>query len=169
MSSKRQWLAAALLVVAGCGGTVDVLTNYDQAYDFTGKHTYKWQNLPLEEIFPMETADPVGLDALIRATVDEELAAKGYRQAEDATLTLTYVVLANERVLAEDTPSTTDWDPTKDPTRYGSAVLAIDFLDSSSHDRVWRGAAMTDFRPGKGRKRVRETVSRIMEEFPPQK
>ena len=169
MGSKLGLLAMVLAVMAGCGGTIDVLTNFDQAYDFSGKRTYKWQNLPPDQIFPAETQDPVGLDTLIKATVDAELDGKDFRQADDADYVLTYVVQASERILANETPDVSDWDPTKDPTRYGAAVLAIDFIDASSNDRVWRGAALTDFRPGKGRKRVRETVMRIMDEFPPRK
>jgi hypothetical protein len=166
---KLKGLALVLAVMAGCGGTVDVLTNFDHAYEFSGKRTYKWLNLPPEQNFPVETQDPAGLNTLIRTAVDEALEDKGFRQSEDADFVLTYVVDASERILATETPSTTDWDPTQDPTRYGAAVLAIDFLDASSNDRVWRGAALTDFRPGKGRERIRETVMRIMDEYPPRK
>jgi hypothetical protein len=167
VSSKLKCLLVVLALLAGCGGTVDVLRNVDPAYDFSGKRTYKWLNLPPDQLFPMETEDPAGLDQLIKATVDEELRYKDFQQAEEADYIVTYVVDASDRIVANKSPDTTDWDPTKDPTRYGAAVLAIDFIDAASNDRVWRGAALTDFRPGKGRKRVREIVQNILQEFPP--
>ncbi len=170
VKARLSGLLAALLCVAGCSGTkVDVLTNFEPGYDFSNRRTYKWLDVKPAEIFPPETQDPADLDARIKAAVERELADKDFRRAEEADYVLRYGIQASERILSDPKPSTTSWDPSKDPKKYAQAALVLDFLDAKSNDRVWRGAALTDFRIGEARKQVDAVVIRILDEFPPKK
>ena len=169
MNARFSGLLFLLLCAAGCSGTtVDVLTNAEPGYDFSGRKTYKWLEVKPSQIFPIQTQDPADLDARIKAAVERELSDKDFRRADDADYVLRYGIHAGERTLSNPYPSTTDWDPTQDPTKYGQAALILDFLDATSNERVWRGAALTDVLSGEGRKKVDAVVSRILERFPPQ-
>jgi len=173
-SFGKQCAALALVLLAGCAGRkVDVITNVDPAFDFSKARTYRWLNTPAATIFQnLFTAANVSvdeLDARIKAAADAELAEKGFQKSEEAALILTYGVAASERMLSNPTPSTTDWNPTQDPKKYGSVVLALDFLDPATNTRIWRGAAMTDMMSGEGRERVQGVIVQILQEFPPKK
>ncbi len=145
------------------------MTNYDRAADFSGAKTYKWMDISPKAIFPVEAQDPEDLHRRIQATADQELRDKGFEISDQPRYLLTYAVSVGERIESNPQPSTTDWNPTQDPTQYNSGVLAIDFLDASTNTRVWRGAAMTDIQKGEGRKAVQGVVIKILAEFPPRK
>lgn len=163
---SRSILVATLAM--GCASRqIDVLVNYDQATDFSGAKTYKWAEISPKAVFPIEAQDPEGLHRLIQAAADQELRDKGFEISEQPRYLLTYAVTVGQRSVSNPQPSTTDWDPTQDPTEYSSGVLAIDFLDPSTNTRVWRGAAMTDLKKGEGHKTVPAVVIKILEKFPP--
>ncbi len=157
----------ATLAIGCASRQIDVLTNYEQATDFSGAKTYKWMELSPKSIFPVEAQDPEGLHRLVQSTADQELRDKGFEISDQPRYLLTYAVTVGQRIESNPQPSTTDWDPSQDPTQYGSGVLAIDFLDASTNTRVWRGAAITDIKKGEGRETVPAVVIKILAKFPP--
>jgi len=160
-------ILVATLSIGCAGRQIDVLTNFDRATDFSGAKTYKWADISPKEVFPVEAQSPEELHRLVQATADQELRDKGFELSDQPHYVLTYAVTVGQRIESNPQPSTTDWNPTQDPTEYGSGVLAIDFLDAATNTRVWRGAAMTDIKKGEGRKTVPAVVIKILAEFPP--
>lgn len=164
---RTRLLALALVVVVGCAATTfDVLSRHDENYDFKGKRTYKWLEIPANERLPTTVADYQRSDRIMRESIDRELQDRGFKVADSPDYHITYWVQVKERIATGDYGSTGAWDPNWYVGRYEKGGVVIDVIDAHSNELVWRGTALADFRPGKGEKLVDEAVARILDEFP---
>lgn len=173
MKLKRAWLVFAALVALGCAGRqMEVLTNVDPSFDFSKPRTYKWQDTRPEEllknIFPAPGVQARDFDASLKAAADAELQEKGFERSDTGELVFTYAVTTADKQASESTPGAAAWEPSKDAD-FDTAVLALDILDPATNVRVWRGAAMMDFRRGEGPEKVGNVIRRILEEYPPRR
>lgn len=163
--------ALALAVVVGCASTTfDVLSRHDENFDFKGKRTYQWLPIPANRRLPTTVADYESSDRTIRKAFDLELQDRGFKASDNPDYRITYWVQVQDRITAGDYAdvygSTGGWDPNWYSDRYKKGGLVLDVIDAASNDLVWRGAALADFRPGKGEKILDAAIVRILDEFP---
>ncbi len=164
---RTRLLAWALVVVVGCAATqYDVLSRHDENYDFKGKNTYRWLEIPANERLPTTVADYERSDRLIIKTIDEQLQERGFQVSDNPDYNVTYRVQVQDIIITGDRGYTDAWDPDGDSGRYQKGSLVLDVIDAQTNDLVWRGAALADFTPGRGEKLLDEAVARILDEFP---
>lgn len=175
------WAAAAAVTIslAGCSG-MTIRSDYNPGADFSKYSTYAWLPAPT-------TGDPRVDNALvegrIKAAVDQELAAKGYRQvaADQATFWVGYHLSVEGRMDVNTVnsyygygwgrgyyrPGYTD----TQVTYYDQGTLLIDVVDAQAKELAWRGSAEAEVRremsPEDRTARINSAVAKILERFPP--
>jgi hypothetical protein len=179
------FIAMLNLPVAGCGG-IKVRQDYDPAVDFSVLRTFNW-HAATQPPTGNELADSGLLDSRIRAAIEKALLAKGHRKVvtgPDYRVAYSYTI--SDRV-----------EPDPYDTRVGVGVgkgsrgtfggiginldfsdrdseqdtLTIDLIDTAGNNLVWRGLARRRLvwhaDPEQNITRINETVTAILDEFPP--
>jgi len=173
----RRWMLCALAAVA-CSG-VKVQTEYDQAANFKGYHTYAW--IP-QQPGPEQAAaarDPRIREAVVRS-VEGGLAAKGMTKAEPGQVPDLLVAVhgfATNRIDVRSYgyaygPSPYGFYPTLatggvEVSQYKDGTLILDLIDGSSKQLVWRGTATDTFDPGAEAKTISKAIEATLEHYPP--
>jgi hypothetical protein len=174
-------LLPALLAAAGLGCATTVRVAFDPQEDFAAYRTWAW--LPRSFQVPA-TRNRVApeLDALLRAAVERELAARGYVRAgeEPPDFLVTYHLrLQLELVHAIETPAmetisgfhreggfeVTASRPVIQP--YECGTLVLDVADGRERQLVWRGIGTRRVR-NSFKSRAAAVVSDIFAAFPPE-
>lgn len=182
MSRSASFLSAAGLLTAlmGCGGGVDVHTDYDPGVDFSSLRTYAWAQRT-----PTGDDDPRVFNRLteqrVQTAVDRALAAKGYtKTSEDPDFLVAWHGAIEGRMSYQTigtnygygwgwyggmgTTSTyvNEWD---------EGTLLVDIVDAASDDLVWRGTATGTLPRNRRPEEVQATLDRaaaqVLEDFPP--
>ena len=133
----RHTLAALALIALPACGGLQVKTEQDLATDFSRYHTYAWNG-------GAPDSDP-SLESQVQAAVDRELPFKKLQKVKDPGTPDLYVAI---RV----TPTGT---------------LLIDFVDSGSRNRVWRGQASKAIDRQEPEETIRRAVREIFRHYPP--
>ena len=172
--------AVLSLLLGGCA-TMDIATDYDPSADFSGFRSYAWM-----ETRPRPTADPridSGLlESRVRGAVEAELAAKGYGKDEGGSpdFLVGYHAAVRDRLDVYTMNNSYGYRPgwgwgAADvyTYQYEEGSLVIDIVDAGSKQLVWRGRAQAEINRSAGPEerdaRIRESVRRILERFPPGK
>jgi hypothetical protein len=176
---------AAVLATLGPGCAQPVRVSFDAHEDFGAYRTWAWlpQSWPVPAVARQVAPE---LDAMLRTSIERELAARGYKPAaEDRSpdFFVTYhLELRTQLVLMNETPAAQTL-PTFHGGRgdvgayevgiteqhlvvYEIGLLGLDVADGHERQLVWRGI---------GRRRARDsfsdvaddTVAEILEHFPP--
>lgn len=178
------FIALSSLFAAGCGG-INVKQDYNPEVDFDALRTFAWRSAGQEPTGNKLVDSPL-LDSRIRAAVERELLAKGYRKV---TANPDYQVAYNYTI-----ESGAERDPDasvgigvgtgsrgsfggigvslgfggRDP---GRERLIIDVIDPKADNLLWRGIARRKLEsssdPAENIARINETVAAILSEFPP--
>jgi hypothetical protein len=181
MGSRRLVSLAAAVSLAGCA-SIDVRFDYDPEANFDALKTYAWMERPDPQ---KSGADPrvynALLDSRVRAAVDRELGAKGYRNdAQDPDFLVIYHAAIDRKVEADAInyyhgygaagwygPGRTD----VYIREYEEGTLLLDVVRPGGKELMWRGAASSriDDRasPEERTERVNEAVRQLIEGFPP--
>ncbi|MEN8184764.1 MAG: DUF4136 domain-containing protein [Myxococcota bacterium] len=169
-------LVGLLLLSSGCQ-TVRITTDYDTSVDFSSLHSWAFEPREIPA-----SRDPRLDDSLVRsrvrAALESELALKGYVRAVGVPPDfLVDIHLALERSLDVRTVhhgTGRGWGRGDSETivrEVEEGSLIVDFMDPGTGDLLWRGMARAPLRrnttPAERNERVRETVRRMLEEFPP--
>jgi len=176
MSIWKVGTVCVLLMLAigsmGCS-TMTVKYDYDHHVDFTTYDNYDW--IDQKGAFSGGTfgGNPLNYQRAQRA-VDEELKARGHSLDEDNP---SFLVALHGGV--QDKINVQTWGyhygypgywgmPYVDVQHYKEGTLIIDFIDTESHDLIWRGWATgaverTDDPVG----RIFDAVRKIMKNWPP--
>jgi hypothetical protein len=177
----------SLLLAAACASPIKVEHDSDPAADFTRYRSYAWiQAGPL--IAPRTGQEkpsyisPID-DQRIRATVESELAAKGYSKAaslEQADLVVSYGIGTEEKVRVRQDPGRSHvyypgygyggWygGSTVSVQQYTEGTLAIEFWDRRTKQAVWVGWASKRLsRTDDSEDTIRKAVRMTLEPFPP--
>jgi hypothetical protein len=165
-----------LLLAAGCSG-ITVSTDHDTSADFSALKSWSW--------YPEEPPPPGSPDisplvlSRIRASLEEELKARGYAEAtrETADFLVAYRAAVHERIEAYPTTSVGyGWGPSYAVTTtsvyaYDEGTLVVDVIDRKTKNLVWRGIARKAVdRNASAEQRdanIRKAVRALLEEFPP--
>jgi hypothetical protein len=170
-------VAAISLFLTACS-MVTVTTDYDHSAPFGRYQTYTLtssrQDLPLS---------PSG-EAALHDTLQAKLATRGLREvSEGADVHVVRHVFTQEKI---DIYPASSWGYAGYPYRYGrygpwggapaaytdvsqytEGTLILDFVDAKTQKLVFRGIAKgTVGDPGTNANRIREAVTRIVDEFP---
>jgi hypothetical protein len=171
-------LVLALAAAAGCVNGLRV--EFDPLEDFARYRTWDWLPKGFEQRAASRELAP-DLDALLRAAIERELAARGFERAGDdapdfyvsyhADLKL-QLVRGTEtpamRTLSSlhHTPSYEITAPATTLRRYDVGTLALDVADGRDRQLVWRGIQTGRWRNGV-RDRVDGLIADLFERFPP--
>ena len=162
----------ASLVVAGCGGGVEVNTDFDPSAAFPSYKTYSWRagtKLP----------NPLSEQRLI-AAVDAQLKAKGLTPVDSGgDITVTYHAAADKQTDVQTfqtggyygcwggcmgTSSSTI-------THITVGTIIVDIVDTKSNKMVWRGTG-TDTVSGDAKEnaeKINIAVEEMFKNYPPKK
>ena len=163
---------AALVVVSGCGSSMTVNTDYDQAANFSALKTYTWRE-------GTKLPNPL-MEQRVVAAVDAQLTAKGLQRVDSGgDLTVTYHAAADESMDIQ-TFSTgsaygcwggcmSNTSTTVRPVTIGT--LIVDLVETSSNKMVWRGSGSDTVTgdPQEGERKINEAITRMFQNFPPKK
>lgn len=177
-----------LLTTAACSG-LSVMTDYDREYDFRPHRTYAWVSGAETDSADLLYANPLVLKR-VRSSVDRELAARGFREAGQATPDLLLVVrgYVTQKTTVRYVPDpfysgftwrgrffryrpwVTPFYETPVTESWQEGRLTVDMIDESRKQLVWRGSAtgaLRNYRTGESmQKDIDLAVSKIFSDFP---
>jgi Domain of unknown function (DUF4136) len=164
--------AAVALALGGCGSSMKVATDYDQAANFTTLKTYSWRpGTPLP--------NPLMSQRVVNA-VDAQLRAKGLTKVDSAgDITVTYHAAADKQMDVQTFSTGSPYScwggcfgttsTTVTPVTVGT--LIVDIVDAKTNKMLWRGTGSDTVSddPKENEGKVNEAVGRMFENFPPKK
>ncbi len=170
----RLILSLALIVVlAGCGSSVRVQSDYDDTVDFSAYKTYQWMPQPTGANLEAGLAGPI-----IERSIESELNGKSMRQVEsNPDIYVVYHAGVDEQI----TGAYVDrwgygyrgyygWGRSADVRveSYTEGTLVVDIIDAGQKDLVWRGVATGAVNnPQKTREEIPQIVADLLADFPP--
>lgn len=183
--------AFGLLLISGCS-TIRVDSDYARGSEFSSLKTYAWASDSQPKTGDLRI-DNTLIDSRVRSAVDETLAAGGYQKISsgtpdflvvyrlsiegklDVTTIEAPVVAPNIQYGRLSIPAmgySQYYGDQTFVTEYEEGTLLIDFVDPSSQKLMWRGSAKGTVKekakPEQREARIREAVSKILAQFPPQ-
>jgi hypothetical protein len=185
ISQKLSIGVAVAVVSVACSG-LSVLSDFDPNANFTGFQTFQW--LPDTESDGAGMAQDPLIDRRIRAAIDDDLQAKGFRSVDDgADFAVGYQLSTREEV--SYTTMHSGWgthgyrsggwgrsmsmgtSTTRQNTSTVGQLLIAVFAEDSK-EMVWRGTGEKTVSnrqqsPEDSQNSINDIVSKIMETFPP--
>ncbi|MGH8495436.1 MAG: DUF4136 domain-containing protein [Gammaproteobacteria bacterium] len=178
---------AVLALLGGCAPHIEIQTDYNRAADFSALHTFAWQDSAVSATREYDPDIVRRVDSIIRSNVDENLAAKGYRQVSESEpdfLVSYHVVLTEEedpRLYEEranvfettDIGSGDTFKIYREDLRINEGIirkgtLIVFFLEPDSKRLIWQGiAAGTAVSPRDALRKSGQAVDQMLEQFPP--
>jgi hypothetical protein len=164
-----------LFLLASCGSSISVYSDYDKNADFNQYKTYAFHKRGIDRLQISELDKKRILHA-----IDNELSKKGMTKSETPDLLIN--ILTKEREQVDVTQYNTGWGY---GWRYGwnpylwggrayvststEGTLYIDLIDAKKKELIWEGEGigyLTENRNEK-EKQINEFVAKILEQFPP--
>jgi len=184
--SATAGLAAATVLLAACSG-LSVVSDFDPSGNFSAYQTFEW--LPDAETEGSGVAADPLIDGRIRAAIEADLQAKGFRKVDDeGDVAVGYQLSTRDEV--SYTTMNSGWSNygyghgywgggmafgTSTTRQNTSTVgqLLIGIFDESTQEMVWRGTGEKTISarqqsPEESQKTISDIVTRIMETFPPE-
>jgi len=168
-------IVAMSFAVLGCGSSIDINHDFDQAANFAGYRTFQWMT-------PDHQANSL-MGGRIEKAVMSQLEAKGIQNVSDnPDLLVTYH--AGKEGKVEVNSYGYNYAPGYgrgayrggygggiDTYNYTQGTLIIDIIDAVKQELVWRGTAtgVMDENPDPNKidKKVNEVVAKILKAYPP--
>lgn len=172
-----KFLPVLLLFVLGSCCAVRVNTDYDKTVDFTQFKTYAFYKNGIDKV---EISD---LDKKrILRSIDEAMAAKGFTKSENPDLLVNFFTKSREQVSVNQFNAGWGygWGWGWNPYFWGGnnttvststeGTLYIDLIDAKKKEMIWQGEGVGDLtkRTEKKDEAVRNFVTKILEQYPPQ-
>jgi hypothetical protein len=193
--NKYKFLAGlfSLVFLTGCF-TVSTNSDYDTAVKFSNLKTFGWLPGPQPKTGDIRL-DNTLLDERIRAAIDRELTAKGYRKIAsgepDFYVRYQPSVEGKIDVVSAPTPYYTtpygagygayggyaggwsSWGGSQTfVDQYDEGTIVVDFADPKTKKLIWRGTASAvvdpDANPAKREERINKAMAKLLKKFPPQ-
>jgi len=172
-----KFLPALLLFVLGACSSVRVASDFDNNVDFTQFKTYAFYKNGIDKV---EISD---LDKKrILRSIDETMAAKGFSKSETPDLLVNIFTKAREQVNVNQFNAGWGygWGWGWNPYLWGGntnvyttteGTLYIDLIDAKKKEMIWQGEGAGVLTQNSGNKdeRIKEFVTKILEQYPPQK
>lgn len=172
-----KFLPLLLLFVLSSCSSISVNSDYDKKVDFTPYKTYAFHKTGIDK------AEISDLDKRrILRSIDEVMASKGFTKSENPDLLISFFTKEREQVNVNQYNAGWGygwgygWNPylwggSSSVSRYTEGTLYIDIIDARKKELIWEGegqGALTKNAEEKDEK-VKEFVSKILEQYPPQK
>lgn len=163
-----------ILIVAGCGSSMAVYSDYDREADFSSYHSYTWAPLNNIEAERNPLYYNELMDKRIKNAVDLQLKTRNYKLVDDgADLVVHYHIVMEEQMLVSSDPYGyygPYWRRTNvNVVQHKEGTLIIDLMDGQSKNLLWRGWAASAFdpkQPDKTDAQIKLAVVSIFEKFP---
>jgi len=166
-----------LLVIAASCSSVKVNSDYDKKVDFTPYKTYAFYKSGIDKV---EVSD---LDKKrILHSIDDVLSAKGFTKSETPDLLVNIFTKEREQVDVNRFNSGWGygwgygWNPylwggNTTVNRYTEGTLYIDLIDAKKKELIWQGEGEGVLTKNVNKKdeKIKEFVSKILEQYPPKK
>lgn len=165
-----------LFIISSCS-SVKVNSDYDKKVDFTPYKTYAFYKSGIDKV---EVSD---LDKKrILHSIDDVLSAKGFTKSETPDILVNIFTKEREQVDVNRYNSSWGygwgygWNPylwggNTSVNRYTEGTLYIDLIDAKKKELIWQGegeGVLTKDTDKKDEK-IKEFVSKILEQYPPKK
>ena len=165
-----------LFVVASCS-SVRVYQDFDKNADFSQYKTYAYHKSGIDK------AEISDLDKKrILRSIDEVMTTKGFTKSENPEVLINFTTKEREQVDVNQFNAGWGfgwgwgWNPwlwgnTTSVNRYTEGILTIDIIDAKKKELIWQGegeGALTK-RTEKKDEKIKEFVSKILEQYPPKK
>ena len=155
-----------VIISIGCYPIYGVGYDYDKKSDFSQYRTYDW--LPISPEAWMKSSDV----KYIEKAVNTQLEARGRKMSSKNPDFLVSVQVAKDGELRVTDYSLLYGQPVEPEKRvHKEGTLALDFVDATSQNLIWRGWARAELRqikaPEKRAQRIKSAVEKILENFPP--
>jgi hypothetical protein len=163
-------VALASFVAVGCS-PIEVNSDYNARYNFSGLKTFSWYQVPEKEMVVSELTLK-----RIEYAVQSQLETKGYRLVtENPDFLVAIHAFAQNKVRVQDYSYAVGpygWGPHGvEVYSYQEGTLMLDFVDGKSKELFWRGAASGALEPAQTpeerEERVNKAVGKLLEKFPP--
>ncbi|WP_169305293.1 DUF4136 domain-containing protein [Coraliomargarita akajimensis] len=166
--------------------------DYESGTDFSQLKQYCWEQSEQSGTGNVRLDNDL-MDARIRDSIESEFAAKGYQlvELEHADFTVSYTRDLQQRIGSSGGGSSISfgvggsrssssrrssvglgYSTGGQPSSYDESLFAIDVRLAQSQQLIWRGTATQrasgNLKPEELTKRVRDTVRRVLEQFPPE-
>jgi hypothetical protein len=165
-----------LLVLASCS-SVRVYSDYDKQVDFTPYKTYAFHKNGIDK------AEISDLDKKrILHAIDETMSAKGFTKSDNPDLLISFFTKEREEVNVNQFNAGWGygwgwgWNPflwggNTMVTRHTEGSLYIDIIDAKKKELIWQGEGEGVLTKDRDKKEalIKEFVSKILEQYPPQK
>jgi len=164
-------LAALSAAITACA-TLSVSSYIHPAADFSRYQTYDWgarDALPTGD--PRLDNNPF-FDAQVRASVERELAARGYRrEAANPDLLIHYHASVQQKVDVYRVDAEAGYGDESAAVQYEEGTLVLDVADAKTRQIIWRGWGQSDIEgvindQSRMEKRVAEVTQKILERLP---
>ena len=178
-------LAAAVLLLASCGPSINVNSDWSPEVVWESFYTYKW--LPDAQSDGLaQSADQI-TDQRIRAAMDSIMVERGLRREDSgADLMIGYQVTTRTNVSYQTTGTSwgrTGWGRSgwsggvttmrTVPVYSRAGTLVISIYESEGRSLVWHGSGATDLQstsdPRERQRRISNVVGKTLAKFPPPK
>jgi hypothetical protein len=164
------------IVFSSCS-SVKVNSDYDKKVDFTAYKTYAFYKSGIDKV---EVSD---LDKKrILHSIDEVMTAKGFTKSETPDLLVNIFTKEREQVDVNRYNSSWGygwgygWNPylwggNTSVNRYTEGTLYIDLIDAKKKELIWQGEGegVLTKDTNKKEEKIKEFVTKILEQYPPKK
>ena len=165
-----------LFVLVSCS-SVRVYQDFDKNADFSQYKTYAYHKSGIDK------AEISDLDKKrILRSIDEVMTTKGFTKSENPEVLINFTTKEREQVDVNQFNAGWGfgwgwgWNPwlwgnTTSVNRYTEGILTIDIIDAKKKELIWQGegeGALTK-RTEKKDEKIKEFVSKILEQYPPKK
>lgn len=167
---------ALLLVLASCS-SVRVYSDYDKQVDFTPYKSYAFHKTGIDKA---EISD-LDKKRILRA-IDETMSARGFTKSDNPDLLISFFTKEREEVNVNQFNAGWGygwgwgWNPflwggNTTVTRHTEGTLYIDIIDAKKKELIWQGQGEGVLTKDMNKKEevIKEFVSKILEQYPPQK
>ncbi|MEY2629815.1 MAG: hypothetical protein RLZZ469_711 [Bacteroidota bacterium] len=165
-----------LLFLTSCS-SVRVYSDYDKQVDFTPYKTYAFHKNGIDK------AEISDLDKKrILHAIDETMSAKGFTKSDNPDLLISFFTKEREEVNVNQFNAGWGygwgwgWNPflwggNTMVTRHTEGSLYIDIIDAKKKELIWQGEGEGVLTKDRDKKEalIKEFVSKILEQYPPQK
>ncbi|WP_295337684.1 DUF4136 domain-containing protein [Flavobacterium sp.] len=165
-----------LLVLASCS-SVRVYSDYDKQVDFTPYKSYAFHKTGIDKA---EISD-LDKKRILRA-IDETMSTKGFTKSDNPDLLISFFTKEREEVNVNQFNAGWGygwgwgWNPflwggNTTVTRHTEGTLYIDIIDAKKKELIWQGQGEGVLTKDINKKEevIKEFVSKILEQYPPQK